>query len=785
MVSVYVPAGYNLVDISNQLYTEKSTASNIKSKATRKNVLDALEKIIQHLRIFKQTPTNGLIVFCGNVSEVEGKEDLKIWSFEPPEKMNTKIYWCDQVFVLDPLREMISEKEVYGLIVLDSSEADIGLLYGKKITPVKHIDSLVAGKSIKGGMCVSEDSLMQLEDGKIIHIKDLSPNSKLLSYSFNNFKHHFTDNFKMFKKKSDTAYKLFFKEPSNDITLTGEHKVFIVTKKGIEEKYVDEVKEGDMLLTVSNVETKNNDDNSMTEELSQLMGYFLGDGTIDNNRTIFYDKDIQLLKVYKDIADKVTDKDTIINKKGNSYELRVYKKVFVDFLKSRFSKLSKKRSNKDIDDEILALPNKKLGLFVRGLFDAEGYVDKSYIGIRMTNENVIRKLHLILIRFNIVSSLNGPDKFRRYQIRITNPLYIRNFEKEIGFSSVRKMIKLQSILKEYKRGMSSRVPISGIFIRKLIEDNGFKKENFKKYSMFLSGRRNIGYPPFKNLLKDFEGKLSRSTMDMLQKICNSGLVGITVKNKTKISSDKFFYDLYVPGTNSFVVNGLVVHNSQRRYDRIREEALNEFFKELASIASDTFLKQKELKGIIIGGPGPIKDQFVKGEFLNYQLIPKIIGVKDIGYTGEHGFEELVQRSEDLLKEATVMKERQLLQKFLAELQKGGNVVYGYTQTIEALNMGVIETLLVSEGFDWVRVKLKCDNTHETEKDLPGSEIERQICEVCGQSLKVQDKDYLGELLAEKAQNFGTKVEIISTDTQEGAQFKQLGGIGGFLRYRLR
>lgn len=377
LVSVYVPSGYNLNEIANQIYTEKSTASNIKSKSTRKNVLDALEKIIQHLRIFKQTPANGLIVFCGNVSKVEGKDDLKIWSFEPPEKMNTKVYWCDQVFVLDPLREMITEKEVYGLIVLDSSEADIGILYGKKITPVKHIDSLVAGKAIKGGM------------------------------------------------------------------------------------------------------------------------------------------------------------------------------------------------------------------------------------------------------------------------------------------------------------------------------------------------------------------------------------------------------------------------SQRRYDRIREEAINEYFKELASIASDTFLKQKELKGIIIGGPGPIKDQFVKGEFLNHQLIPKIIGLKDIGYTGEHGFEELVQRSEDLLKEAAVMKERQLLQKFLTELQKGGNVVYGYTQTIEALNLGMIDIFLVSEAFDWVRVKLKCDNTHETEKDLPESEIERQVCDVCGQSLKVEDKDYLGELLSEKAQNFGTTVEIISTDTQEGMQFKQLGGIGGFLRYKIR
>ena len=100
LVSVYVPADYNLSDIISQLYTEKSTAANIKSKTTRKNVLDALEKIIQHLRIFKRTPSNGLIVFCGNVSEVEGKEDLKIWSFEPPEKLNTKMGWKNHLSLL-------------------------------------------------------------------------------------------------------------------------------------------------------------------------------------------------------------------------------------------------------------------------------------------------------------------------------------------------------------------------------------------------------------------------------------------------------------------------------------------------------------------------------------------------------------------------------------------------------------------------------------------------------------------------------------------------------------
>lgn len=514
LVSVYVPAGYNLNDVINQLYTEKSTASNIKSKATRKNVLDALEKIIQHLRIFKQTPANGLIVFCGNVSEVEGKEDLKIWSFEPSEKMNTKIYWCDQVFVLDPLREMVAEKEVYGLIVLDSSEADIGLLHGKKIMPMKHIDSLVAGKAIKGGMCLSPDTLVHLSYS-MKKISELKIGDKLISYDFASKQLVESVCSDLMVRNSDISYAIFVN--GGKIEATPEHLIFVIDKNAVIEKSAEDIKENDIILFVN------------------------------------------------------------------------------------------------------------------------------------------------------------------------------------------------------------------------------------------------------------EGKVRRES----------------VRKKIQTVSNKKFYDISVEKFGNFIANGMIVHNSQRRYDRIREEAINEYFKEVANIASDIFMKQKELKGIVIGGPGPIKDNFIKGEFLNYQLIPKIIGVKDTGYTGEHGLEELVQRSEDLLKEAAVMKERQLLQKFLTELQKDGNAVYGYTQTIEALNMGVIETLLVSEGFEWVRVKLKCDNTHETEKDLPESEVERQVCEVCGRTLKVEDKDYLGELLSEKAQNFGTTVEIVSTDTPEGIQFKQLGGIGGFLRYKIR
>ena len=38
-------------------------------------------------------------------------------SFEPHERINVKVYWCDQVFVLDPLKDLVKEKEVYSLIV--------------------------------------------------------------------------------------------------------------------------------------------------------------------------------------------------------------------------------------------------------------------------------------------------------------------------------------------------------------------------------------------------------------------------------------------------------------------------------------------------------------------------------------------------------------------------------------------------------------------------------------------------------------------------------------------
>lgn len=151
LVTVYIPAGYNIHEVVSQIRTEQSTAENIKSKQVRKNVTSALEKILRHLSLYKATPENGLAIFCGNISEEEGKTDIELFAIEPPEPIKVKLYFCSQRFDLEPLREMIAEKEIYGLVCMDKSEADIALLIGKKIKPLVHLESIVPGKTRAGG----------------------------------------------------------------------------------------------------------------------------------------------------------------------------------------------------------------------------------------------------------------------------------------------------------------------------------------------------------------------------------------------------------------------------------------------------------------------------------------------------------------------------------------------------------------------------------------------------------------------------------------------------------
>lgn len=177
LVSVYIPQGYDIVKIIQHIQQEQGTAMNIKSASTRKNVTGALERMVQHLRLYSKTPEHGLAVFSGNIAP-EGQQDFKVWSVEPPIPVQTRIYRCDKDFELGILRDMLQAKETYGLVVMDRREAVVAELRGKSIIVLSKHTSSVPGKFKAGGqsaqrfMRIRENEAKAFYDRLGEHIKD-------------------------------------------------------------------------------------------------------------------------------------------------------------------------------------------------------------------------------------------------------------------------------------------------------------------------------------------------------------------------------------------------------------------------------------------------------------------------------------------------------------------------------------------------------------------------------------------------------------------------------------
>jgi peptide chain release factor subunit 1 len=136
----------------NQITNEISQSSNIKSATTRKNVQGALRKIIQYLKVTDfNIPKTGLGLFCGNVSEQEGKTDIQFFHVVPVRELKIKTYRCDSDFFLDPLLEMLAPNAVYGIVAIDNREATIATLVGKNYKILARLGSAVPGKIKAGG----------------------------------------------------------------------------------------------------------------------------------------------------------------------------------------------------------------------------------------------------------------------------------------------------------------------------------------------------------------------------------------------------------------------------------------------------------------------------------------------------------------------------------------------------------------------------------------------------------------------------------------------------------
>jgi peptide chain release factor subunit 1 len=235
--------------------------------------------------------------------------------------------------------------------------------------------------------------------------------------------------------------------------------------------------------------------------------------------------------------------------------------------------------------------------------------------------------------------------------------------------------------------------------------------------------------------------------------------------------------------------------SARRYERLRDMQLNEYFTRVGQHANDIFLPIDTLKGIILAGPGPTKYDFEKGDYLNYMLKNKILDTIDTAYVEEQGVKEVVERAPEIMRKVRYIEEKQIMQKFLYEVgHDTGLITYGEAEVRRALNAGAVRTLLISEKVDLLRVMVQCSSCgyeeKETLKTQNLTEFEQSLsgkpCPKCqAPSLAVVDKQDIIDDLAVLAEQGNTDVEIISTETEEGQMLKNaFGGIAAILRFKM-
>jgi peptide chain release factor subunit 1 len=175
LISLYIPHDRKLSDVTNYLKNEVSESQNIKSKLTRKNVLDGISTLQGMLKNYKEAPENGIVMFAGAIPQnnTPGTERMEKWIINPPEKIQTFRYHCASEFLLWPLEETLQTKETYGLLVIGRKESAVGYLRGTHMEVIREFTSNIHGKHRAGGQSQRRFERL-IEEGEISFYRHIS-----------------------------------------------------------------------------------------------------------------------------------------------------------------------------------------------------------------------------------------------------------------------------------------------------------------------------------------------------------------------------------------------------------------------------------------------------------------------------------------------------------------------------------------------------------------------------------------------------------------------------------
>jgi peptide chain release factor subunit 1 len=232
--------------------------------------------------------------------------------------------------------------------------------------------------------------------------------------------------------------------------------------------------------------------------------------------------------------------------------------------------------------------------------------------------------------------------------------------------------------------------------------------------------------------------------------------------------------------------------SALRFARLREEKRHNYVRKVAELAVQNFITNDKVNvaGIILAGSADFKNDLNQSDMFDNRLQSKVIKVVDVSYGGENGFNQAIELSAETLSNVKFIQEKKLIGKYFEEIsQDTGRVCYGIEDTLKALELGAVETLIVFENLEINRWILKDANGNQvilhTTKQQETANRDQFMDKETGQEMEVVEQLSFLEWIAEKYRDFGTALEFVSDRSSEGNQFvKGFGGIGGLLRYKV-
>ena len=360
-------------------------------------------------------------------------------------------------------------------------------------------------------------------------------------------------------------------------------------------------------------------------------------------------------------------------------------------------------------------------------------------------------------------------------------------------SNIKSRVNRQSVLgaitsAQQRLKLYNKVPPNGLvlYTGTIVTDDGKEKkvtidfEPFRPINASLYLCDNKFHTEALNELLESDDKFGFIVMD------GNGTLFGTLSGNTREVLHKFSVDLPKKHGRG--------GQSALRFARLRMEKRHNYVRKTAELATQFYINpatsQPNVSGIILAGSADFKTELSQSDMFDPRLQAKILNVVDVSYGGENGFNQAIELSSEILSNVKFIQEKRLIGKYFEEIsQDTGKYVFGVDDTLQALDAGAVETLIVWENLDMNRYSLKNSTTGEVVIKHFNKEQEAKQSNFrdpeSNADYEVQEKTSLLDWFANEYRRFGCTLEFVTNKSQEGSQFcRGFGGIGGILRYQL-